>query len=108
MCMQAVTALKKLNVPYLVSLPLVFQTTEEWLDSELGVHPVQVALQVPHSARTCRSLTRADQPCLKRVSAQDPHSIGADLSSGNRPRQVHRVHVLSTGSWCGNDGVGCA
>ncbi len=50
--MQAVTALKKLNVPYLVSLPLVFQTTEEWLDSELGVHPVQVALQVPHSART--------------------------------------------------------
>lgn len=43
---QAVTALKKLNVPYLVSLPLVFQTTEEWLDSELGVHPVQVALQV--------------------------------------------------------------
>ena len=40
------TALKKLNVPYLVSLPLVFQTTEEWLDSELGVHPVQVALQV--------------------------------------------------------------
>jgi magnesium chelatase subunit H len=29
-----------------VSLPLVFQTTEEWLDSELGVHPVQVALQV--------------------------------------------------------------
>ena len=40
------TALKKLNVPYLVSLPLVFQTTEEWLESELGVHPVQVALQV--------------------------------------------------------------
>ena len=43
---QAVTALKKLNVPYIVSLPLVFQTTEEWLESELGVHPVQVALQV--------------------------------------------------------------
>jgi cobalamin biosynthesis Mg chelatase CobN len=43
---QAVEALKKLNVPYLVSLPLVFQTTEEWLESELGVHPVQVALQV--------------------------------------------------------------
>ncbi len=49
--MQAVTALKKLNVPYLVSLPLVFQTTEEWLDSELGVHPVQVALQVGPSKR---------------------------------------------------------
>eukprot|EP00884_Botryococcus_braunii_P002250 jgi/Botrbrau1/12025/Bobra.0293s0002.1 len=43
---KAVSALKKLDVPYLVSLPLVFQTTEEWLDSDLGVHPVQVALQV--------------------------------------------------------------
>ncbi|WIA33976.1 hypothetical protein OEZ86_007071 [Tetradesmus obliquus] len=43
---KAVEALTNLNVPYLVSLPLVFQTTEEWLDSELGVHPVQVALQV--------------------------------------------------------------
>lgn len=59
---QAVEALKKLNVPYLVSLPLVFQTTEEWLESELGVHPVQVALQVglqtplptyQHRARHC-------------------------------------------------------
>ena len=43
---KAVEALKKLNVPYLVSLPLVFQTTEEWSESELGLHPVQVALQV--------------------------------------------------------------
>jgi hypothetical protein len=34
----------------MVSLPLVFQTTEEWLDSELGVHPVQVALQVRGTA----------------------------------------------------------
>ena len=68
MHVQAVTALKKLNVPYLVSLPLVFQTTEEWLDSELGVHPVQVALQVPHSARTWRSLSRAEQLVLKRVA----------------------------------------
>ena len=43
---RAIDALKKLNVPYMVSLPLVFQTTEEWLSSELGLHPVQVALQV--------------------------------------------------------------
>jgi cobalamin biosynthesis Mg chelatase CobN len=43
---KAVTALRKLGVPYLCSLPLVFQTTNEWLESELGVHPVQVALQV--------------------------------------------------------------
>ena len=43
---RAIESLKKLNVPYLVSLPLVFQTTEEWTDSTLGLHPVQVALQV--------------------------------------------------------------
>lgn len=43
---KAIETLTNLNVPYLCSLPLVFQTTEEWLDSELGVHPVQVALQV--------------------------------------------------------------
>lgn len=43
---RAIEALKALDVPYMVSLPLVFQTTEEWLESELGVHPVQVALQV--------------------------------------------------------------
>jgi magnesium chelatase subunit H len=43
---RAIESLKKLNVPYLVSLPLVFQTTEEWTDSSLGLHPVQVALQV--------------------------------------------------------------
>eukprot|EP00217_Crustomastix_stigmatica_P012631 CAMPEP_0183793870 /NCGR_PEP_ID=MMETSP0803_2-20130417/3490_1 /TAXON_ID=195967 /ORGANISM="Crustomastix stigmata, Strain CCMP3273" /LENGTH=1445 /DNA_ID=CAMNT_0026038259 /DNA_START=48 /DNA_END=4383 /DNA_ORIENTATION=- len=43
---KAIEALKRLNVPYLVSVPLVFQTTEEWRDSTLGLHPVQVALQV--------------------------------------------------------------
>jgi len=43
---KAVEALKRLNVPYMVSVPLVFQTTEEWTDSTLGLHPVQVALQV--------------------------------------------------------------
>eukprot|EP00899_Mesostigma_viride_P029163 jgi/Mesvir1/9431/Mv14616-RA.5 len=43
---KAIEVLKKLDVPYMVSLPLVFQTTEEWMESTLGVHPVQVALQV--------------------------------------------------------------
>lgn len=43
---KAIATLKKLNRPYLCSLPLVFQTTEEWQDSDLGLHPVQVALQV--------------------------------------------------------------
>lgn len=43
---KAIAALKKLDRPYLCSLPLVFQTTQEWKESELGLHPVQVALQV--------------------------------------------------------------
>lgn len=43
---RAVEALMKLNVPYMVAVPLVFQTTEEWLNSTLGLHPIQVALQV--------------------------------------------------------------
>ena len=43
---KAIAALKKLNRPYMVSLPLVFQTTEEWEDSDLGLHPIQVALQI--------------------------------------------------------------
>lgn len=43
---KAISVLKKLNRPYLCALPLVFQTTEEWKASDLGLHPVQVALQV--------------------------------------------------------------
>lgn len=30
----------------MVALPLVFQTTEEWENSDLGLHPIQVALQM--------------------------------------------------------------
>ncbi|MEB3164993.1 MAG: magnesium chelatase subunit H [Prochlorothrix sp.] len=43
---KAIEALKKLNRPYMVALPLVFQTTEEWEESDLGLHPIQVALQI--------------------------------------------------------------
>ena len=43
---KAVESLKKLNRPYMVALPLVFQTTQEWEKSDLGLHPVQVALQI--------------------------------------------------------------
>ncbi|MBD2167365.1 magnesium chelatase subunit H [Calothrix membranacea FACHB-236] len=43
---KAIDALKRLNRPYMVALPLVFQTTEEWMDSDLGLHPIQVALQI--------------------------------------------------------------
>lgn len=38
--------LKKLDKPYLCAVPLVFQSFEEWKASELGLHPIQVALQV--------------------------------------------------------------
>ncbi len=43
---KAIEALKRLNRPYMVALPLVFQTTQEWEGSDLGLHPVQVALQI--------------------------------------------------------------
>jgi len=43
---KAIATLKKLNRPYLCAVPATFQTFEEWKDSELGLHPVQVALQV--------------------------------------------------------------
>jgi len=43
---KAIETLKLLNRPYMVALPLVFQTTEEWEESELGLHPIQVALQI--------------------------------------------------------------
>ncbi|MBW4597341.1 MAG: magnesium chelatase subunit H [Brasilonema angustatum HA4187-MV1] len=43
---KAIDSLKRLNRPYMVVLPLVFQTTEEWQDSDLGLHPIQVALQI--------------------------------------------------------------
>src|SRR6476469_9585840 len=42
---KAIETLKKLNCPYMVALPLVFQTTEEWENSDLGLHPTQVALE---------------------------------------------------------------
>jgi len=43
---KAVETLSKLNRPYLCAVPLVFQSFEEWKASELGLHPIQVALQV--------------------------------------------------------------
>ncbi|MFL0777010.1 MAG: magnesium chelatase subunit H [Prochlorococcus sp.] len=43
---KAIESLKRLSRPYMVALPLVFQTTQEWEVSDLGLHPVQVALQI--------------------------------------------------------------
>jgi len=43
---KAIETLKGLDVPYICAVPLVFQSFEEWQNSELGLHPIQVALQV--------------------------------------------------------------
>ena len=43
---KAIESLQRLNRPYMCALPLVFQTTEEWEESDLGLHPIQVALQI--------------------------------------------------------------
>merc|ERR1719478_1201131 len=43
---KAISTLKALNRPYICAVPATFQTFEEWKDSELGLHPIQVALQV--------------------------------------------------------------
>lgn len=43
---KAIETLTRLDRPYLCTVPLVFQSFEEWQNSELGLHPVQVALQV--------------------------------------------------------------
>ena len=43
---KASQVLKNLNRPYMCAVPLVFQSFEEWQSSELGLHPIQVALQV--------------------------------------------------------------
>ncbi len=43
---KAIDSLKRLNRPYMCALPLVFQTTQEWEESDLGLHPIQVALQI--------------------------------------------------------------
>ena len=43
---KAIETLKNLDRPYICAVPLVFQSFEEWQRSELGLHPIQVALQV--------------------------------------------------------------
>ena len=43
---KAIATLKGLDVPYICAVPLVFQSFDEWQNSELGLHPIQVALQV--------------------------------------------------------------
>lgn len=94
---KAIEALKKLNVPYMVSLPLVFQTTEEWTDSTLGLHPVQVALQV-----ALPELDGAPPLCNSAPffpSPSDSRLAGCQAHCGSAQGHSSRIVRLLTSLW---------
>jgi len=78
---KAIAALKRLNNPYICAVPATFQTFEEWKDSELGLHPVQVALQV-----ALPELDGAIEPLI---------FSGRDGVTGRSIPQADRISVLS-------------
>uniref|UniRef100_A0A7N2M1W3 magnesium chelatase n=1 Tax=Quercus lobata TaxID=97700 RepID=A0A7N2M1W3_QUELO len=86
---RAIEALRKLDVPYIVALPLVFQTTEEWLNSTLGLHPIQVALQV-----ALPELDGGMEPIV--FAGRDPrtgnHHLGNALRKKPKARKSHALH----------------
>jgi len=86
---KAFASLKKLNRPYLCAVPATFQTFEEWKDSELGLHPVQVALQV-----ALPELDGAIEPII---------FSGRDGVTGRSIPQADRIEVLSNRAvkWAG-------
>jgi len=78
---KAIASLKALNRPYLCAVPATFQTFEEWKDSELGLHPIQVALQV-----ALPELDGAIEPII---------FSGRDGVTGRSIPQADRIEVLS-------------
>jgi len=78
---KAVATLKKLNKPYICAIPATFQTFEEWKDSELGLHPVQVALQV-----ALPELDGAIEPII---------FAGRDGVTGRSIPQADRINTLA-------------
>mmetsp|Transcript_22590 Transcript_22590/g.55044 ORF Transcript_22590/g.55044 Transcript_22590/m.55044 type:complete len:1462 (-) Transcript_22590:151-4536(-) len=78
---RAVEVLKKLNRPYLVSVPLVFQSFEEWEKSQLGLHPVQTALQV-----SLPELDGAIEPII---------FAGRDPATGRSVPMADRIDILA-------------
>ena len=70
---KAIEALSKLNVPCLVALPLVFQSTEEWLGSSLGLHPIR-GTHHPNPER--------------RDSTTSPHQV-ADAAGNEVSAEIH-------------------
>lgn len=81
---KAISALQKLDVPYIVALPLVFQTTEEWLNSTLGLHPIQVALQV-----ALPELDGGMEPIV--FAGRDPRTGMPPLSLAHFFRHIYQV-----------------
>jgi len=79
---KAKEVLTNFNRPYLVSVPLVFQSFTEWQNSQLGLHPVQVALQV--------SLPEIDGAIEPIIFA------GRDGQSGRAIPMQDRISNLST------------
>lgn len=79
---KAQEVLSKINRPYLVSVPLVFQSFTEWQNSQLGLHPVQVALQV--------SLPEIDGAIEPLIFA------GRDSASGRSIPMQDRICSLAT------------
>merc|ERR1740130_2560444 len=78
---KAIATLQRLNRPYLCAVPATFQTFEEWKDSELGLHPVQVALQV-----ALPELDGAIEPII---------FAGRDGGTGRSIPHADRIEVLS-------------
>ena len=78
---KAIATLKALNRPYLCAVPATFQTFEEWKDSELGLHPIQVALQV-----ALPELDGAIEPII---------FAGRDGVTGRSIPQSDRIDVLA-------------
>lgn len=81
---KAKEVLKKVNRPYLVSVPLVFQSFTEWQQSQLGLHPVQVALQV-----SLPEIDGAIEPII---------FSGRDGTSGRSIPMPDRIKTLATRS----------
>merc|ERR550534_258757 len=75
-------ALMRLDRPYLVSVPLVFQSFTEWQQSQLGLHPVQVALQV-----SLPEIDGAIEPLI---------FSGRDGTSGRSIPMQDRINALAT------------
>jgi len=79
---KAKEVLMRVNRPYLVSVPLVFQSFTEWQNSQLGLHPVQVALQV-----SLPEIDGAIEPLI---------FSGRDGTSGRSIPMQDRISTLAT------------